>query len=151
MQYIVIPLATILVAVIGSLWVNQGLASWYGTIAKPAWTPGGGVIGAVWTILYILIATSAILAYNKLKGKERTTVMAWFVVNGVLNAKWNLLFFSLHWIGTSLFEILVLEFTIVALIHLLWNKARIAAYLLIPYALWVAFASYLTYSVWRLQ
>lgn len=151
MSYAAIILGTVATAVIGSLFTAQSLTNWYLTLNLPSWTPPGSVIGTVWTVLYTLIAIAGVLAWRNLTPYNRTG-FAWLLgVNLVLNALWSYLFFSAHQIGTALFEMLFLLGTSIALVTLLWPKVRIAAWLLVPYALWVAFATYLTYTIWRLN
>lgn len=151
-SYIVIPIIVILTAVVGGQFTNEGLSSWYLTIDKPEWTPSGAIIGTVWTVLYTLIAISAILFWNNApRGGLFWAIVALFLVNAVLNAGWNYVFFARHAIGGALVEIAVLEATILALIGMLWPLARLSSLLLVPYAAWVAFASYLTYAIWALN
>lgn len=151
-NYVLIPLLVFLISLIGGMFTNEGLGNWYKTISKPDWTPGGSIIGTVWTVLYILIAVSAILVWNQAsRGLLFWTVIALFLVNAVLNVGWNYVFFARHSLGGALAEILILEATIVGLVALTEPLSRLASTLLLPYAAWVAFASYLTYSVWQLN
>ncbi len=151
MEYIISVVTWVLVAGVGGWLVNQGVNDWYLTITKPSWTPGGAVIGAVWTVLYVLITVAMIVAWKKLKNQERRTVLWMFGINAVLNAAWNYFFFTAHTIGLALAEILILEAATLYLIWYLWPRVRVASYLLIPYAAWVAFASYLTYTILALN
>lgn len=149
LNYIVIPLITVVVAWVGSLFTSSGINSgWYDSIVKPSWTPPGALIGAVWTVLFILAAISALIVWNKAK---RNSWFWWvigvFVINAVLNVLWSFLFFGEHLIGTAIWEAALLGATVVALIILIWPISRLASLLLVPYAGWVAFATYLTYTV----
>ncbi len=151
MPYALIILSTIATGAIGSLFTTDALTSWYLTINLPSWTPSGGVIGIVWTILYILIAIAGILAWNSVKKKDRRRVFTLFGLQLILNALWSYLFFSAHQIGAAFVEMLGLELAIITLIVAVKKYSTTAAWLLLPYALWVAFATYLTFSVWRLN
>ena len=152
MPYIIVPLITLATALIGGQFTATGVNSWYQRINKPTWTPPGSVIGLVWTILYILIAISAIRAWNATAGTARFwPIMITFLINAVLNAGWSYLFFTRQSISGAFLEMLVLELSIFVLIGLLWPIDRIAAYLLIPYAAWVGFATFLTYRIWQLN
>jgi len=158
-HYFVIPLIVILVAVGGSLLTNMGM-EWYLTqVIKPEITPPGWVIGMVWNVIFVLTAISAIMFWNKAKkgtrfllffkkqNPEFNLVIGLFIVNAVLNVGWSLLFFALSYMKASVFEMMVLELTNILLIGLIWKTSKIAAILLVPYAAWVGFATYLAYQV----
>lgn len=160
LNYAVIPLAVIAVALAGSGFTSLGMAelgdgsgaSWYSNVIKPSWTPPGPVIGAVWTVLFILGAISALLAYNAAKqGARRAWIVGAFIANALLNVSWSYLFFYKHLVGTAAIEAGILGCSVVALIILIWPVSRIASALLIPYAVWVFFATYLTYAIWTLN
>ena len=146
-NYIIIPLITIVVATMGSFLTSRGM-DWYQTIALPAWTPSGAIIGAVWMVLFILTTISALIVWNKI---ERTWVyrhiIRFFILNAILNVLFSATFFSAHLFGVAVFDAAVLCLTVVILIALIWRFSRMAALLLVPYAAWTAFAAYLTYAV----
>lgn len=153
LNYIIIPLITILVSAAGSSFTSLGIGSgWYDSIAKPAWTPPGSVIGAVWTTIFVLSTISAILVWNYVKRDQRFWwTIGIFIANAVLNVFWSFLFFGKHMIGAAVIEAAILELSVIALIILIWPGSRLASALLIPYAGWVAFATYLTYAVYALN
>ncbi|MCX6738269.1 MAG: tryptophan-rich sensory protein [Candidatus Parcubacteria bacterium] len=143
---IVIPLITLIVALSGSLVTNRGM-DWYNQINLPVWTPSGGIIGMVWTLIFVLTTISAILFWSRgFRNKKFWIVISLFVANGILNALWSFLFFGLHLIGASILEMIVLEITTIFLIILIKPTSKLASILLYPYAIWVAFATYLAYS-----
>ncbi|MFH1187142.1 MAG: TspO/MBR family protein [Candidatus Levyibacteriota bacterium] len=153
--YFLIPLVTILIAILGGFITSNNM-DWYYSINIPYWTPPGFVIGTVWTVIYTLIALSAIIAYlkifsNKKLIKKKYQVSVAFLANAFLNFYWTYLFFGKHLIGVSLFEIILLGISIVILIYLLVPISKIASLLLAPYLAWVTFATYLTYSVYILN
>ena len=144
---LVIVVATVLTATIGSMLTSRGMA-WYATIARPAWTPPGSVIGMVWTGIFILTAIAATISYNRLAQDDiRTWIVLLFIVNAVLNIGWSWVFFNLHTFNGAIVEMLALEGTVLALIYLLLPREPLAALLLVPYALWVGFATYLTVTI----
>jgi len=152
MKYLVAILGVGAVGWVGSWLTNQGL-DWYlyqSTI--PSLAPPGGVIGMVWTIIYVLSAVSLILWLNQQK-RDMTyaTVVWWFVVNGILNAGWSYLFFFQQQVGLAIVEMIGLEISVLVLIWLMWRRIRWSAILLLPYAAWVMFATYLAYSFWKLN
>lgn len=153
LNYGIIALITIGVAWLGSFLTAGGIQpGWYADIVKPAWTPDGSVIGTVWTIIFILSAFSAGLAWNRLKkSSRRSGVVAIFLINAFLNVLWSFIFFNQHLLWTAVWEAGLLAVSVIALIILLWPKQRLAASLLFPYALWVIFATYLTSAVAHLN
>jgi len=133
------------VAAIGAM-VTPG--EWYATLAKPSWNPPSWLFGPVWTVLYVMIAVSGWLVWQQ---DGKSLAMSFYAVQLVLNAAWSWLFFSRHTIGFALADIVLLLLAIVATILLFWPLSRLAAGLLVPYALWVGFATVLNATIWRLN
>lgn len=146
--YVFLPVAVFLTAWAGSTLTSASLQDWYLQINKPGWTPPGLYIGLVWTVLFILLAIAAILAWRKLTGRRLIAFAVAFFVNLGLNVLWSYLFFGAHLLNFAFFEALLLGFSVVVMIAMTWKSARAAAWLLVPYCAWVFFASYLTYTVW---
>ena len=138
--------AVIAVAVVGGLATDTS-SDWYQALDRPAWQPPGAVFGPVWTILYVLIAVSATLAWRDVHGPRRRPVLGLFAINLVLNVAWTWIFFQAHAPEVAGVEIVVLLATILALARLLWPANRAAALALVPYAAWVAFATALTWAI----
>jgi benzodiazapine receptor len=137
---------------IGSVVVADSLNTWYSTIEKPAFTPPGWVFGPVWTILYLLMGVAAFLVWQKGLGVAAVKVaLGWFLVQLVLNASWTPVFFGLHRTGLALAVIVLLWVAIVITLFSFLRVSRIAAVLLLPYLLWVSFATVLNASIWRLN
>lgn len=150
-NYLIIPLITLAIASLGSWVTNQGI-SWYRTLDLPPWTPAGSIIGAVWTLLFILVTISALLVWNrKLTLSQRRTIAAAFLINALLNVSWSFIFFKAHLLGLAVIEAGLLGLSVLFLIVLVKPYSRLASSLLVPYFLWVSFATYLTYAVWRLN
>jgi len=152
LSYIIIPVVAILVAFIGARLTSRSVATWYRGIRKPSWTPPGNVIGAVWTVLYILAALSALIVWNLPGGVSvPVPVVVLFILNAVVNVLWSYIFFYLHKMGPAIWVCLLLDLTIILLIQFISPISVLAAWLLVPYAAWVTFASYLNYSVWAMN
>lgn len=141
-----IALAVIGVAAVGGL-ATDTTSAWYESLDRPAFQPPGAVFGPVWTLLYIALGVSAWRAWRVVTGRERNLVLGLYAANFALNAAWTAIFFQLHAPVAAGVEILVLLVTIVALVRLLQPWDRLAAWLLVPYGLWVAFASVLTWTI----
>jgi len=150
--YLVIPLAVLAVALMGGWLTNQGVSTWYMTLALPEVAPAGGVIGTVWTVIFILSAVAVVLIWNERKKiRQFNWVVGLLTANAVLNVAWSYLFFVQHLIGWAIVEMIVLNLTTLAIIVLVRRKQQLAAWLLVPYFLWVCFATYLAYSIWLLN
>ena len=146
-NYFIIPLITLIVAFSGSFLTSGGMA-WYKTIKLPKIAPPGYFIGIVWTIIFILTTISALLFWNKAPRDSRfNTIAIIFLINAFLNVFWSYLFFNQHQILASIIEMIILDITVIVLIFFLWPISKLASYLLMPYAAWVAFATYLAYRI----
>lgn len=124
-------------------------ASFYAPLNKPAWAPPAGVFGPVWSALYVLMALAAWLVWREPDRPPRGAALAVFVVQLAVNALWSWLFFAWHLGAWAFADVLLLLVLIVATIGLFRRVRPLAAWLMLPYLLWVAFASALTWAVWQ--
>lgn len=124
---------------------------WYAALAKPAWNPPGWLFGPVWTALYVLMGVAAWLVWRRGGWRAQRRPLGWFVAQLALNALWTPLFFGFHRIDLALLEIVVLWGAIVAMIAAFARTSALAAWLLAPYLAWVSFATFLTFTLWRLN
>ena len=125
--------------------------SLYATLVRPAWAPPAWLFGPAWSLLYILMATSAWLVWRRHGFRDAGTSLMLFVVQLALNALWTWLFFAWRLGGIALAELLVLWVMIVVTIAMFWKLHRLAAVLLVPYLSWVSFAGVLNFALWRLN
>lgn len=121
--------------------------SFYAQLTKPSWAPPAGVFGPVWTALYALMGVAAWLVWRS--PGPRRVALGLFGAQLAANALWSWLFFAWHQGALAAVEVLVLLALIVATMAAFWPASRVAALLMVPYALWVSFASALTWAVWR--
>lgn len=141
-----------LAGIIGSVFTTPSIAGWYAELAKPELAPPNWVFAPVWTTLFALMGIAAFLVWKK--GLERRDVkiaLGIFAGQLVLNTFWSIIFFGLHSPGGALFEMIFLWLAILATIIAFAKISRPAAWLLVPYILWVSFAMYLNYSIWILN
>lgn len=125
---------------------------WYGSIAKPSWTPPDAVFGPVWTLLYLLMGIASFLVWRE--GLERDPVRWALVLYGVqlaLNFAWSWLFFGLRSPLAGLLDITLLTVALIATIFAFARVSNAAAWLMAPYLVWVLFALALNASIWRLN
>ena len=137
--------------VIGSIFTVSAIPTWYATLAKPALNPPNWVFAPVWNTLFVLMGLAAFLVWKKgLDKKEVKVALIIFLGQLILNSLWSIIFFGWHNPGAAFLEIIILWLAILATIITFYKVSRAAAYLLIPYILWVSFAGYLNFSLWRL-
>ena len=124
---------------------------WHAELAKPDWNPPNWVFGPVWTALYLMMAIAVWLVWHDRGWSGARLAITLFLFQLVLNACWSWLFFGMHRPDLALVDIALLWLAIAATIGQFWQISRIAAYLLLPYLLWVTFATALNFSIWRLN
>jgi tryptophan-rich sensory protein len=141
--------ATALAGAIGSLATAQSIPTWYENLNKTVLTPPNWIFGPVWTLLYILMAVAAYLVWHENK-KEKKTKEALILFGGqlALNALWSIIFFNLHLMLSAFIELLLLLAIIIITTTWFYDIKKLAAYLMIPYIVWVSFASILNLLTW---
>lgn len=139
-------LAAFAAAAIGAL-ASVDAASFYAQLNKPSWAPPASVFGPVWSVLYALMGVSAWLVWRS-PGRNGVA-LGLFGAQLAANALWSWMFFAWHRGALSAVEVLVLLGLIVATLVTFWRTNRLAAVLLVPYLLWVSFASVLTWTLWQ--
>jgi tryptophan-rich sensory protein len=122
-------------------------ASFYAQLARPAWAPPAGVFGPVWTLLYMLMGIAAWRVWRA--PPPRAVALSLFCAQLAANALWSWLFFAWHRGAAAVVEVLLLLTLIAGTMVAFRRHSRLAAWLMLPYLLWVAFASLLTWTVWR--
>lgn len=122
-------------------------ASFYAQLSKPSWAPPAWLFGPVWSVLYALMGVAAWLVWRSPGSKG--AALGLFGAQLAANALWSWLFFAWHQGAMAAVEVLVLLALIVATVAAFWRTSRLAGLLLVPYLLWVGFASMLTWAVWR--
>ena len=133
---------TFFVAALGSVVTTPSINSWYTTIQKAPFNPPNWIFGPVWTLLFILMAISLYLVWQK------TKFPLIFVLQLFLNFFWSYSFFYFQSPFLGLLNVVVLLFLIIATIVYFSRLNRLAAWLLAPYLLWTSFALILNFSIW---
>ncbi len=133
-------------AVVGGLLTNLG--PWYFALKQPGWKPPDWLFGPAWTAIFTCAAAAGVLAWkNADTGKSRATIIALFAINVCCNSLWSLLFFKLQRPDWALMEVGFLWLSIAALMYFLYPLSKAASLLLLPYLLWVSFASILNWAI----
>ena len=150
----IVPVAV--TAAIGSAATQAEIPGWYAGLTKPFFNPPNWVFPVAWTILYTMIAVSLwrLLGAMPRTGPSREgwwLALIAFLVQIALNAAWTPVFFTAHAIGTGLIVMAMLLVMVLWTIRLSWRFDRVAAWLLVPYAGWVAFATLLNAAILRLN
>ena len=141
---------TFVAAIIGSV-ASINAPAFYGQLTRPAWAPPAWIFGPVWTVLYLSMGVAAWLVWRIGGLLAARTALLLFVVQLVCNALWSWLFFAWHQGGLAMLDILVLWTLVAATTVAFWRLKPIAGGLLIPYLLWVSFASVLNFAIWQLN
>ena len=140
----------IFLGVVGGLMTPIG--GWYRNLRKPSLQPPDWLFGPAWTIILGLAAWSAVIAWNAAPDPvERARVVILFGVNAVCHLLWSPLFFRLRRPDWALVEVVFLWSSLVALVVGLWPISHLASLLIVPYLLWVSFASWLNWAIVRLN
>jgi benzodiazapine receptor len=137
---------------IGSIFTTPAIPTWYATLEKPAFTPPSWLFAPAWITLYLLMAIAAFLIWRKGLAEEGVkSALVIFLVQLVLNALWSVVFFGLHSPLYGMVVILALWVAILLTILRFFRLSTAAGALLLPYILWVSFASILNISIWVLN
>ena len=125
-------------------------ADFYRELVRPSWAPPANVFGPVWSVLYLMMGVSSWLVWRARHPKS-VLALTLYVAQLAANALWSWLFFAWRQGRWAFVEILVLWLLIVVTTISFWRIRPLAGVLLLPYLLWVSFASVLAYNVWRLN
>lgn len=139
-----LPLA---VGFLGSLATTPAIPTWYVTLNKPFFNPPNWLFAPVWTLLYFLMGISLFLILTAKTQKPKTPALSIFFIQLALNSLWSILFFGFKNPTLAFLEIITLWFAISLTINKFLKLSRPAALLLLPYLLWVSFASLLNFAI----
>ncbi len=134
-------------AIIGSL-TKPEISTWYTTLNRSPLTPPNYVFPIAWTILYTIIGICGWLIWLDPSGTQLKTIKTLYIIQLIFNWIWSPLFFSYHLTGVSLFVVSLMDILVGTLIWLAYLKIRSVSLLMIPYLLWILFASYLNFYIW---
>jgi tryptophan-rich sensory protein len=143
---IAVALASVaVVAVIGGSMTDVG--PWYERLKFPRLRPPNWAFGPGWTVIFLFIAASGVVAWNAASAEQRTLIVILFAINALLNVLWSPLFFKLRRPDWALYEIIPFWLSIAVLVVVLFQISTLAGWLILPYLAWVSYAGWLNWRV----
>ena len=147
---IIITLCVVAISFLGQMATNsQG--EWFKSLAKPSWNPPGWLFGPVWSTIYVLLIISASIVWHRTTGVERSKLMTLYAINGLFNLAWSFAFFQAESTVLGMIDIVLVWITVLLLLIRTWPVSKPASLMLLPYLLWVTFASCLNFAIMRLN
>jgi benzodiazapine receptor len=142
--------AVMVVALLGGVMTEVG--SWYEGLKFPWFRPPNWLFGPAWSVIYVLIATSGVIAWDHSADEATRHTLIWlYAVNGVLNVLWSPLFFKLRRPDWALYELVVFWLSVLALVGFIASVSPMAGWIIAPYLAWVTFAGILNLRVVQLN
>jgi tryptophan-rich sensory protein len=136
---------------LGSLFTMPAIPTWYATLRKPSFTPPNWVFSPVWISLFILMGLSLFFVWRRTDHQKLKVAFIFFFVQFILNILWSILFFWFRSPLLGLVDIVLLWIAILLTIQHFWKVSKFAGVLLLPYLVWVSFATLLNFSLWILN
>ena len=140
-----------LVGIIGSVFTVKNISTWYEKLRQPSFRPPNWLFGPVWTTLYALMGWASYLIYQNRQLPLAGTALTFFVIQLILNFIWTPLFFGAKKLGWGFVEIIFMWVFIVLSIVYFFQVVPLAGWLMLPYLAWVSFASFLNFTLWKLN
>lgn len=136
------------VGILSGYATSTSVTTWFPTLVKPSWNPPPWIFAPVWTVLYVMMAVAAWLVW--LRPEPKGALILWGS-QLALNFAWSFLFFGARSPALGLICIVAMWLAIAATIFAFALKSRTAAFLMVPYLMWVSFATALNASIWTLN
>ena len=140
-----------LAGIIGSFFTADSISGWYATLVRPEFSPPNWIFAPVWITLYTLMGISLYLVWKEKNKQNITPALLVFFAQLILNAIWSIIFFRLQSPFYAFIIIIFLWLLIAGSIYFFYRISKTAAYLLIPYIVWVSFAAVLNFYIWILN
>ncbi|UOE50822.1 tryptophan-rich sensory protein [Mucilaginibacter sp. SMC90] len=150
--YLISLLIVLFIGFVASMVTRPEIAGWYSTLKKASFNPPPWLFAPVWTAIYIMIATAAYLVWKHRSRKPAYIIArSVYFIQLILNFSWSIVFFGMHQVAIAMVVIILLWLSIMVNINWFNKFNRTAAWLLVPYLLWVSFASVLNVSIYFLN
>jgi translocator protein len=149
-KILIAVVACVLLGGLSGVATVSSIQTWYVTVNKPSWNPPNWLFGPVWTTLFVLMGIAFGLVWNS-TNEDKEKAMFLFYIQFGLNMLWSMLFFYFRSPGIALIEIVLMLGFILLTTNAFKKIDPRAAYLLFPYIAWVSFATFLNFTIWRLN
>lgn len=149
--YIISAIIALVVGTLSGLLSMDGMKIYEAAVMKPALTPPGWLFPVVWTVLYVLMGISAAQIWLAPESQSRSKGLNLYVAQLIVNFFWSLIFFNQQAFGFAAIWLLLLWILVALMIWEFYKVDKKAAFLLIPYLIWLTFAAYLNIAVWFLN
>lgn len=136
-----------LVGILGTPFTIASIPTWYAHLNKPPFSPPNWIFGPVWTLLYFLMGVALWLVVTSKQSELRNRGIRLFAVQLVLNFLWSVIFFGMHQPLIALVDIVLLWAAIFMTMLTFHKVSTVSSYLLVPYLVWVSFASILNFAI----
>jgi tryptophan-rich sensory protein len=146
-----VPLVLLLGFLSGQVAGSGADNPWFAALAKPATYPPPAAFGIVWAALYALMGVAFALVCSAWGARRRAWAIALFVVQLLINLAWSPVFFALHEMRIALGVLLALDVMVLLTTALFWRVRRLAGWLMVPYVLWILFATVLNWQFLELN
>lgn len=145
---LVIVTAVATVAGVGG-YLSSMNRDWYDHLHKPAWQPPDWVFPIAWNTIFFLTIISLVIVWNSVPRTRLTyLIIAVAIINGLFNVLWSWLFFGNRLILLAVYDAILIFLTVVIIMILTWRVSKQASLLLVPYAVWTLFATFLTWQIY---
>ena len=151
-QLIISLALPLIVGALAGFFTAASVKGWYVTIQKPSFNPPNSIFAPVWSLLYVMMGIAFYLVWiKKTESKLKTKAMLFYCIQLALNFCWSLIFFYGEQPGWALVDIVLLWIMIAGAIYYFSKISKAAAWMLVPYILWVSFATALNFAIWKLN
>ena len=149
-NYVVIPAISFVTWMIGRFYTYKGLDWYRANVKLPFFAPSEWMSIFMWGSIFVLTTIAALFVWNTFeRGFRFWLIIGLFITNALLNIIFCYLFFNKHMIGaTAVLDAAFLTLNVYLLVFLTWPKSRVVSWLLMPYAVWVTFATAVSIGIW---
>jgi len=151
LKFIIAVAIPVTVGAVAGFFTADSVKGWYSSLEKPSFNPPSWLFGPVWTVLYILMGIAFYLVWKQPSSEKRNRAIMFFILQLILNGAWSFIFFYAKQPGWAFAEIVVLWLMIIVTMINFKPLSKTSFYLMIPYLLWVSFASVLNFTIWQLN
>jgi len=151
LPFIVCLLIPLVIGGLSGFMTANEISGWFQTLNKPSFNPPNKIFGPVWILLYLLMGISLYWIWVSPVSELRKKALRIFALQLFFNFCWSILFFSFHLLFVAILDILLMWIFIVYMMRLFYKIKPMAAYINIPYLLWVSFATALNMAIWYLN